>query len=176
MVVDVDRGPGRQLPERNEGVSCRAVSRGVGHVGAHRTFARIGAVRLTGRLPPGPPGRTARYTVHHKGWPLNFIRRPQSGNSPLTRPGTVYRTPLHSTLGGPMTVAGTSVGTGQGGVVALLEQSDLLETAVPASRRDSALKMTLLWVTFQASVSNMYTGYLARSSGLSLGKLWGRAA
>lgn len=60
---------------------------------------------------------------------------------------------------------------GDGGVIALLENSDLLEEVVPASRRDSKLKMTLLWVTFQASVSNVYTGYLARSAGLSLGKL-----
>lgn len=70
-----------------------------------------------------------------------------------------------------MTAAATSVGAGQGGVVALLEQSDLLEKVVPSSRRDSALKMTLLWITFQASVSNMYTGYGARSWNMSLGNL-----
>ena len=61
--------------------------------------------------------------------------------------------------------------TGDGGVMSLLENSDLLEKQVPAWRRDSRLKMTLLWITFQASVSNMYTGYIARSAGLSLGKL-----
>jgi purine-cytosine permease-like protein len=53
----------------------------------------------------------------------------------------------------------------------LIESSDLLERVVPASRRDGPLKMTLLWVTFQATVSNMYTGYLARSAGMSLGDL-----
>lgn len=52
-----------------------------------------------------------------------------------------------------------------------LESSDLLERIVPASGRDGTLKMTLLWVTFQATVSNMYTGFLARSAGMSLGQL-----
>jgi cytosine permease len=52
-----------------------------------------------------------------------------------------------------------------------LETSDLLERVVPAQRRDGPLKMTLLWVTFQASVSGMYTGFLARSGGMSLGNL-----
>jgi purine-cytosine permease-like protein len=71
-----------------------------------------------------------------------------------------------------MAAVKTHTELGDGGVINMLEQSDLLETVVPASRRDSKLKMTLLWITFQASVSNMYTGYLARSSGLSLGKLF----
>jgi purine-cytosine permease-like protein len=52
-----------------------------------------------------------------------------------------------------------------------LETSDLLEEVVPESRRDGTLKMTLLWVTCQATVANMYTGYLARSAGMSLGDL-----
>lgn len=56
----------------------------------------------------------------------------------------------------------------EGGLIGLLEQPDLLEQVVPAAKRDSSLKMTLLWITFQASVSNMYTGFLARSAGLSL--------
>src|SRR5258708_16824394 len=64
-------------------------------------------------------------------------------------------------------------GHGSRDLLSKLESSDLLEQVVPASRRDGPLKMTLLWVTFQASVSNMYTGYLARSAGMSLGDiLW----
>jgi purine-cytosine permease-like protein len=55
----------------------------------------------------------------------------------------------------------------------LFESSDPLEQVVPDNRRDGRVKMSLLWVTFQASVSNMYTGYLARSAGMSLGDiLW----
>lgn len=55
----------------------------------------------------------------------------------------------------------------------LLESSDPLETIVPKSNRDSPVKMSLLWVTFQASVSSMYIGYLARSGGMSLASiLW----
>jgi purine-cytosine permease-like protein len=72
--------------------------------------------------------------------------------------------------------AGTDAGhggPGPQGVLSALEASDLLEQVVPASRRDGPMKMTLLWITFQASVSNMYTGYLARSAGMSLGNiLW----
>ena len=56
-------------------------------------------------------------------------------------------------------------------MIASLETSDLLEDVVPASRRDSSLRMSLVWITFQASVSNMYTGYLARADGLSFGDL-----
>ena len=52
-----------------------------------------------------------------------------------------------------------------------LETADPLEIVVPDDRRDSPLRMGLLWVTFQASVSGMYTGYLARSGGMSLGGL-----
>ncbi|MDT7585577.1 MAG: hypothetical protein QOC67_728 [Pseudonocardiales bacterium] len=62
-------------------------------------------------------------------------------------------------------------GTGSPGPRPKLESSDLLEEVVPESRRDGSLKMTLLWVTCQATVSNMYTGYLARSEGMSLGDL-----
>jgi purine-cytosine permease-like protein len=55
----------------------------------------------------------------------------------------------------------------------LFESSDPLEQIVPDSKRDGPLKMSLLWVTFQASVSNMYTGFLARAAGMSLGNiLW----
>jgi len=55
----------------------------------------------------------------------------------------------------------------------LIEESDPLERIVPENRRDGRVKMSLLWVTFQASVSNMYTGYLARAAGMSLGDiLW----
>src|SRR5580704_11176998 len=55
----------------------------------------------------------------------------------------------------------------------LFEESDPLEQIVPENRRDGRVKMSLLWVTFQASVSNMYTGYLARAAGMSLGDiLW----
>ncbi|MDT7649256.1 MAG: hypothetical protein QOI36_662, partial [Pseudonocardiales bacterium] len=59
-------------------------------------------------------------------------------------------------------------GHGPQGLLTKLESSDLLEEVVPESRRDGSLKMTLLWVTCQATVSNMYTGYLARSAGMSL--------
>lgn len=58
-----------------------------------------------------------------------------------------------------------------GRLITRLETSDLLEQIVPATRRDGPVKMTLLWVTFQASVSGMYTGYLARSAGMTLGNL-----
>lgn len=64
-------------------------------------------------------------------------------------------------------------GDGSPTLLSKLEHSDLLEQAVPASRRDGPVKMGLLWVTFQASVSGMYTGFLARSAGMSLGDvLW----
>jgi purine-cytosine permease-like protein len=63
--------------------------------------------------------------------------------------------------------------SGAGNVLAILESSDPLERVVPADERDGPAKMSLLWITFQASVSNMYTGYLARSAGMSLGEiLW----
>jgi cytosine permease len=62
-------------------------------------------------------------------------------------------------------------GHGSHGLLPKLVSSDLLEEVVPQSRRDGSLKMTLLWVTCQATVSNMYTGYLARSEGMSLGDL-----
>jgi purine-cytosine permease-like protein len=62
-------------------------------------------------------------------------------------------------------------GHGSQELLSKLESSDLLEEVVPESRRDGSLKMTLLWVTCQATVSNMYTGYLARSAGMSLGDL-----
>ncbi len=57
---------------------------------------------------------------------------------------------------------------GPGEFLELLESSDPLETIVPLGNRDSPFKMSLLWVTFQASVSSMYIGYLARSAGMSL--------
>ncbi len=71
-----------------------------------------------------------------------------------------------------MTVdAKTRQQTAERRLLARLETSDLLERVVPAEQRDRPLKMTLLWVTFQASVSGMYTGFLARSGGMSLGNL-----
>ena len=64
-------------------------------------------------------------------------------------------------------------GHGSQDLLSKLESSELLEEIVPESRRDGSLKMTLLWVTCQATVSNMYTGYLARSAGMSLSDvLW----
>jgi cytosine permease len=51
------------------------------------------------------------------------------------------------------------------------ESADYLEDIVPADKRESPARMTLVWVTFIASVSNMYTGYLARAGGLSLGQM-----
>ncbi|HET6504263.1 MAG TPA: cytosine permease [Amycolatopsis sp.] len=64
-------------------------------------------------------------------------------------------------------------GNGAAGMAPKPESSDLLEVVVPAHRREGPVKMTLLWVTCQATVSNMYTGYLARSAGMSLGQvLW----
>jgi hypothetical protein len=48
-------------------------------------------------------------------------------------------------------------GAGSPGLWPKLESSDLLEEVVPERRRDGSLKMTLLWVTCQATVSNMYT-------------------
>lgn len=75
---------------------------------------------------------------------------------------------------GAIVQAGTEkVGRGSPDVLSKLESSDLLEEVVPKGRREGALKMTLLWVTCQATVSNMYTGYLARSAGMSLAEvLW----
>jgi purine-cytosine permease-like protein len=64
-------------------------------------------------------------------------------------------------------------GNGPANLLSKLESSDLLERVVPGDKRDGPVKMTLLWVTFQASVSGMYTGFLARSAGMSLGNiLW----
>jgi purine-cytosine permease-like protein len=70
-----------------------------------------------------------------------------------------------------VSVDATTKHTPDSRLLSRLESADLLESVVPAARRDGPLKMTLLWVTFQASVSGMYTGYLARSSGMSLGNL-----
>ena len=57
-------------------------------------------------------------------------------------------------------------------LLSILETADPLEQVVPRDRRDGPWKMSLLWLTFQASVSNMYTGYLARSSGMSLSQMF----
>jgi purine-cytosine permease-like protein len=51
------------------------------------------------------------------------------------------------------------------------ESADYLEDIVPSDKRESPTRMTLIWVTFIASVSNMYSGYLARADGLSLGQV-----
>ena len=48
---------------------------------------------------------------------------------------------------------------------------DYGEEIVPLSRRRSLTAMFLIWSTLQASVSVMFTGFLARSQGLSLGQL-----
>jgi purine-cytosine permease-like protein len=62
--------------------------------------------------------------------------------------------------------------TGSNDIVSLLGSADLLEHVVPRSKRDGPVKMSLLWITFQASVSNMYTGFLARSAGMSLEQIF----
>jgi purine-cytosine permease-like protein len=62
-------------------------------------------------------------------------------------------------------------GPGAAGLLHRLESSEMLEEVVPENQRDGSLKMTLLWLTCQATVSNMYTGYLARSAGMSLADL-----
>jgi purine-cytosine permease-like protein len=53
---------------------------------------------------------------------------------------------------------------------------DHTRSIVPGSLRRSNRTMFLLWVTLQASISIVYTGYLARSQGLSLGQLMGACA
>jgi cytosine permease len=76
-------------------------------------------------------------------------------------------------MAAPAQMRAEKAGHGSPGLLSKLESSELLEEIVPESRRDGSLKMTLLWVTCQATVSNMYTGYLARSSGMSLSDvLW----
>src|SRR3979409_1325305 len=52
-----------------------------------------------------------------------------------------------------------------------LAGQDYTTSLVPLNRRRSNWVMFWLWVTFQASVAYMYTGYLARSQGLSLGEM-----
>jgi cytosine permease len=76
-------------------------------------------------------------------------------------------------MAAPAQTGTEKAGHGSPGLLSKLESSELLEEIVPESRRDGSLKMTLLWVTCQATVSNMYTGYLARSAGMSLSDvLW----
>jgi cytosine permease len=76
-------------------------------------------------------------------------------------------------MAAPAQMRAEKAGHGSPSLLSKLESSELLEEIVPESRRDGSLKMTLLWVTCQATVSNMYTGYLARSSGMSLSDvLW----
>jgi purine-cytosine permease-like protein len=48
---------------------------------------------------------------------------------------------------------------------------DFDEAVVPDNARRSNTSMLLIWATLQASVSVMFTGFLARSQGLSLGQL-----
>jgi purine-cytosine permease-like protein len=52
-----------------------------------------------------------------------------------------------------------------------LAGQDYTTSLVPLNKRRSNWVMFWLWVTFQASVAYMYTGYLARSQGLSLGEM-----
>ena len=52
-----------------------------------------------------------------------------------------------------------------------LAGQDYTTSIVPLNKRRSNWVMFWLWVTFQASVAYMYTGYLARSQGLSLGEM-----
>lgn len=48
---------------------------------------------------------------------------------------------------------------------------DYTTSIVPLAKRRSNWTMFFIWVTLQASVAFMYTGYLARSEGLSLGSM-----
>lgn len=48
---------------------------------------------------------------------------------------------------------------------------DYDEAIVPASKRNSQKVMFLVWVTLQIALSVVYTGFLARSEGLTLGQL-----
>jgi purine-cytosine permease-like protein len=48
---------------------------------------------------------------------------------------------------------------------------DYDEAVVPDSKRRSKTSMFLVWVTLQVALSVVYTGFLARSEGLSLGQL-----
>src|SRR5689334_14697169 len=53
------------------------------------------------------------------------------------------------------------------------EGNDYTTGIVPLDKRRSILTMILLWASLQASVSMMYSTYLARSGGLDLaGVLW----
>jgi cytosine permease len=52
-----------------------------------------------------------------------------------------------------------------------LAGQDYTTSLVPLNKRRGNWVMFWLWVTFQASVAYMYTGYLARSQGLSLGEM-----
>lgn len=65
-------------------------------------------------------------------------------------------------------------GAAEHDLVELAESDDYTTSVVPLDKRRSPLTMTLLWSTLQASVSLMYSAYLARSSGLTLGQVfWG---
>jgi hypothetical protein len=48
---------------------------------------------------------------------------------------------------------------------------DYDEAAVPLSKRRSKTVMFLIFVTLQIAMSTIYTGFLARSEGLSFGQL-----
>src|SRR5260370_20391305 len=48
---------------------------------------------------------------------------------------------------------------------------DYDEAIVPQDKRRSKTAMFLIWATLQASISVMYTGFLARAQGLSFGQL-----
>ncbi len=52
-----------------------------------------------------------------------------------------------------------------------LAGQDYTTSAVPANKRRTNWVMFWLWATLQVSVAYMYTGYLARSQGLTLGEM-----
>src|SRR5579884_3282800 len=59
------------------------------------------------------------------------------------------------------------------GLLEAAEGNDYTTGIVPIEKRRSILTMILLWASLQASVSMMYSTYLARSGGLDLaGVLW----
>jgi hypothetical protein len=47
------------------------------------------------------------------------------------------------------------VASRKAGAVDLGEKADHLEGVMPTSRRDSTLRMALVWITFQATLRNM---------------------
>src|SRR4051794_18156198 len=58
-----------------------------------------------------------------------------------------------------------------GDMAEALSGQDYTTSIVPMTKRRSNWVMFWLWATLQVSVAYMYTGYLARSQGLSLGDM-----